>query len=269
VGFCMIAIGLAMQVVALSLASISVVQAVAPTGTVLLLVLSHFVLGDRLRRVEYLGIAALVAALVLLLLSLDSHTDQATGSASLPALLAVIVPTTCASFALFLFASRVQGTTQHRRRIKAPLYGLATGLIYGCTALCQKSISTLMQQWGVLAAVPHIFASPAFYLLVAASVLGFLMFQMALQRSTTSVLVPVSSVLSTAYFIIVGDALFHEQLPRAPLSLALRLTSFALLAAGLLALTIVNEVHDPEEESEAPVLSAGAGTSAQEGLGAG
>ena len=63
IGFCTIAAGLVMQVLALSLASISVVQAVAPTGTALLLVLSHIFLGDRLRRAEYFGIAALVVAL--------------------------------------------------------------------------------------------------------------------------------------------------------------------------------------------------------------
>ena len=80
------------------------------------------------------------------------------------------------------------------------------------------------------------------------------MFQMALQRSITSVFVPVSSVMSTAFFIVVGDALFHEHLPRAPLSLSLRLASFVMLAAGLLTLTVVNEVEDPEEEGDAPGL---------------
>jgi len=268
-GFSMIAVGLAMQIVALSLASISVVQAVAPTGTVLLLVLSHFVLGDRLRRAEYFGIAALVAALALLLFSLDSHTDRATGSTDLVALLAVVVPTVCVSFAFFILASRVQGSALHRQRMKAPLYGLASGLIYGCTALCQKSISTLMQRWGIFPAVPHIIESPPFYLLLATSVLGFLMFQMALQRSVTSVLAPVSSVLSTAYFIIVGDALFHEQLPRSPLSLSLRLASFALLATGLLALTIVNERGGAEPEGDDSLLGARAGTLAQDELGRG
>src|SRR3984885_563659 len=62
-GFCIVALGLVVQVVALSVASISVVQAVAPTGTALLLVLSHVFLGDRLRRAEYVGIGALVVAL--------------------------------------------------------------------------------------------------------------------------------------------------------------------------------------------------------------
>jgi PAS domain S-box-containing protein len=253
-GFSMIAIGLAVQVLALSLASISVVQAVAPTGTVLLLVLSHIFLGDRLRRMEYAGIAALVVALGLLVLSLDPHADRATGSTTLSALLAVTIPAMSASFALFAFASHTHGSDQHRKRVKAPIYGLATGLLYGCAALDMKAVSTLMQRWGVVPAIPRIVESPVLYLLLLTTVLAFLMFQLALQRSITSVLVPVSSVLSTGFFMIVGDALFHQHLPRAPLSLSLRLASFALLAVGLFAVTAVNEAHPAEEsEREIPV----------------
>lgn len=251
-GFSMIAAGLILQVLALSLASISVVQAVAPTGTVLLLLLSHFVLGDRLRRAEYVGIGALVAALGLLLFSLDSHSDQATGSAQVSTLLAITIPTACASFVCFVWASRVRGAAGHSRKVRAPIYGVATGLLYGCAALDMKSISTLVQHWGVGRALPHIVVAPVFYLFLATTVLAFLMFQMALQRSITSVLVPVSSVLSTAYFIIVGDALFHEHLPSAPLSLSLRLASFGLLAFGLLCLTVVNERQPPELEGADP-----------------
>jgi PAS domain S-box-containing protein len=246
IGFVTIAAGLVMQVVALSLASISVVQAVAPTGTVLLLVLSHLFLGDRLRRSEYFGIAALVLALGLLVLSLDSTSDQATGSANLSALIAVTIPTLCASLSCFVVASRVRGSVQHRRRLQAPLYGLATGLLYGGAALDMKSMSTHIQGSGVVRAVSQIAVSPVFYLFLATSLLAFLMFQMALQRSITSVLVPVSSVLSTAFFILVGDALFHEHLPRAPLSLSLRLASFAMLGVGLLTLTVANEAEGAE-----------------------
>ena len=259
-GFSLIAASIVSQMLALSLASISVVQAVAPTGTVLLLVLSHILLGDRLRRAEYFGIGALLAALCLLLFSLDPRSDLATGSADLSALLVVSGVTICVSVLCFAVASQLQGSAEYRKKLKAPLYGLAAGLLYGCAALDTKSMSTLMQRWGVIAAIPQILSSPVFYMFLATATLAFLMFQMALQRSTTSVFVPVSSVLSTAYFMIVGDALFHEHLPAAPLSLSLRLASFALLAVGLLALTVVNEGQSAEGESDVAVLGADAAT---------
>jgi drug/metabolite transporter (DMT)-like permease len=251
-GFSMIAAGLVIQLMALSLASISVVQAVAPAGTVLLLVLSHVFLGDRLRRAEYVGIGALVAAFVLLMFSINANSDRATGSARISMLLAITLPTICLS--LFCFASANRGSV-HRAR--APLNGLATGLLYGCAALDMKWLSTLVQRLGVGRAVPHILVSPVFYMFLGTSVLAFLMFQFALQRSVTSVLVPVSSLLSTAFFIVVGDALFHEHLPTASLSLALRLASFACLAFGLLSLAGVKQPKRPDRQRETTGLDAG------------
>jgi drug/metabolite transporter (DMT)-like permease len=242
-GFVLIALGLGMQLVALSLASISIVQAVAPVGTILLLVASHFVFGDRLGRYEYAGIIALVVALGLLALSLDPNSDRATGTASLTALLAVSIPTVALSFGLFFMADQIRGSKRRRDQLRAPLYGLATGLLYGAASLDMKSVSTLVQHWGIVLAVPHILDAPSFYLFVVTSVTGFFMFQMALQRTITSVLVPVSGVFSTAYFVVIGNALFHERLPSAAFPLAMRLASFTMLVVGFCALAIVKEVE--------------------------
>ena len=52
-GCCLLLGGLVCQGLALSLAPISVAQPIFASGIVLLLVLSHFVLHDRLRRVEW------------------------------------------------------------------------------------------------------------------------------------------------------------------------------------------------------------------------
>jgi drug/metabolite transporter (DMT)-like permease len=240
-GFVLIAVGLGMQVLALSLASISIVQAVAPTGTVLLLVLSHFVFGDRLGRYEYMGIGALVVALALLVLSLDSRSDRATGSTSAITLLAIAIPTVALSFGLFFTMSRLHRSTRHDQQSRSPWYGVATGLLYGAAALDMKALSTIVQHRGVVRAIPHIVEAPALYLYLVTTVLGFFMFQMALQRTITSVLVPVSSILSTAYFIIIGNVLFHEHLPSAALPLALRLASFTMLVVGLGALAASKE----------------------------
>ena len=104
-------LGLVMQVLALSLASISVVQAVAPTGTALLLVLSHIFLGDRLRRAEYFGIAALVVALGLLRAFAGFAFGPGHRINDLSALLAVTIPTVCGSCRASSVAGRVQGGT--------------------------------------------------------------------------------------------------------------------------------------------------------------
>jgi drug/metabolite transporter (DMT)-like permease len=246
-GFALILVGLITQVLALSLASISIVQAVSPVGTVLLLVLSHFILGDKLGRLEYLGIAALVVGLVLLTLSLDTHTDRAGGSISLARLLGVTIPAVLVGFIVFRIADRLPGSAS-RQRLRAPVYGLATGLLYGTAALGMKSLSTSVQRLGFFHAVPHLLEAAFLYVFILTSVLGFVMFQTALQRTITSVLVPVNSASSTVFFIVVGTALFHERLPASATSLALRLAAFATIAAGLGALIAVGEVEVLEQD---------------------
>jgi drug/metabolite transporter (DMT)-like permease len=250
VGFAIIAAGLVMQVLALTLASISIVQAVSPIGTILLLVASHFAFGDRLGRYEYAGITALILALGLLALSLDPKSDQATGATGLSGLLIVSIPTVIGAFGLFFLADWIRGSDRRRDQLRAPLYGLATGLLYGAASLDMKAVSTIVQHWGLVRSIPHVLDAPATYLFIVTSITGFFMFQMSLQRTITSVLVPVSGVFSTAYFILIGNALFHEHLPSAAFPLAMRLSSFAVLAVGLGALAIVKEV-----ELEHPTIS--------------
>jgi len=85
--------GLVCQGLALSLAPISVAQPIFASGIVLLLVLSHFVLHDRLRPVEWIALATIVIALVLLGLSIDTRVDHAGGPARLAYLLLAAIPT--------------------------------------------------------------------------------------------------------------------------------------------------------------------------------
>jgi drug/metabolite transporter (DMT)-like permease len=241
-GFVLLLAGLATQVVALSLAPISLVQVVLASGIVLLLVLSHLFLGDRLGRRDSLGIGAIGIALVLLGLSVDSHADHANASGSLAALLAAAVPAAAAAGVLFLAAERLDGASQRRTRLRTPLFATASGLLYGVAALAVKSVSTIVERRGVLAALPHVVASPALYLLVVSSAAGFVIFQTALPRSLASVLVPVNTVVSSAYFIVVGTIVFHESLPRATAPLVLRVLAFAAIVAGLGALSLGREV---------------------------
>ena len=83
----------AARVLALSLAPLSVAQPIFASGIVLLLVLSHFVLHDRLGRLEWVGVTTIVLALVVLGLSIDPRVDKAGGPASLRDLALAAIPT--------------------------------------------------------------------------------------------------------------------------------------------------------------------------------
>lgn len=243
-GCCLLVGGLACQGVALSLAPISVVQPIFASGIVLLLLLSHFVLGDRLKPVEWLALATIVGALVLLGLSVDTRVDQAGGPARFLDLLFAAIPTCVVAIAVFVVADRAHQSTRRMRKLRGPLFGIAAGLFYGVAGIGLKSSATYVQRWGLIGAVPRLVASPDLYLLACAMVTGLVLFQTGLQRCTASVVAPVNIVTSTAYVIGVGTVLFNEHLPTAAGPLALRAAGFAGVVFGLMTLAISGGMSD-------------------------
>jgi drug/metabolite transporter (DMT)-like permease len=260
-GFTLLFFGLGIQVLALTLAPISIVQAVAACGITLFLVLSHFILGERLTRVEYLGIAAILASLLLLGLSVNASDDHVSGSASLAGIFGISVPAMIVGVMLFLLTDRINAATPRRAHLKAPLFGLSSGLLYGTGALALKEVSTIVKHHGLVDGVPRVLISPGLYLYLIATCLGFLVFQTALQRTMASVFVPVNNVTSSAFFIVLGTMLFHERLPSAETPFLLRLGSFALILVGLVILALGKRSTAPEqptvpveEELEVPAV---------------
>lgn len=248
-GFVLLVVGLATQVLALSLAPISLVQGVAASGIVLLLVLSHFVLGDRLGRFEYLGIAAVGVALACFGLSVDSHADQASSLGTLTGLVFGAAPGVLAGFLFFFAAERIRGSSLRRVRLRTPMFATASGLLYGVAALGLKAVSTIVERRGLIASIPHILVSPALYLFIVSASLGFLLFQTALPMSLASILVPINNVIASAYFIVVGTVVFHEHLPSATGPLIFRLMGFTAIVFGLGALAMggeIGHVHDQQ-----------------------
>lgn len=228
-GFTSLLAGLCCQVVALSLAPIAVVQPVFASGIALLVVLSTVVLGERLRRSEWAGLAAVAVALVLVGLSLGSGSDRVGLAGSLDKVAAFAVPTVVAAVMAFVAATRLP-------RGGAALYGVSAGLLYGVATLGLKGVSTIIDTHGLLPAVPAVLASPDPYVVVMFSVLGLLAFQTGLQRCRVSVVAPVSNVVSSAYLVAVGTVIFGERLPSDPARLALRLAGFAGILVGMVVL---------------------------------
>ena len=264
-GFVLLVVGLGTQVLALTVAPIDIVQAIAACGISLFLVMSHFVLRERLSKFEYVGIAAILISLLLLGFSVDAQDDLVTSSTSGVRVFLVAVPTLVGALVLFALTDRIRVSSVRRAHLKAPLFGISSGLLYGVAGLGVKEVSTIVKQYGLVDATPRVLASPGFYLFLGSTALGFLVFQTALQRTTASVFVPVNTVTSSCYFIIAGTVLFHERLPTAAGPLALRLGAFFLILLGLLILaasrSLVSTVSKPEvfdSSSELTSVIAGA-----------
>jgi drug/metabolite transporter (DMT)-like permease len=247
IGFCSMLVGLGLQVVALSLVPISVVQPIFVSGIVVLLVLSHVSLKEHLGRREWAAIALVALALLSISLSLDSTSDQAGTAGAFGSLVAAAVPTIAVAFWLFLLADRLRDGGGRRGAIRAPLFGLASGLMYGVASLATKAVSAIVEKRGVWESIPHVLASPYLYALVATSVFGLLLFQTALQRCPASVVVPISNVVSSVYVVAVGTAIFGEHLPAADWKLTLRVFGFvAVFVSVLLLANAKSQVTEPE-----------------------
>ena len=241
-GFALMLLGLACQTIVLTFEPVSVVQPVLASGIVLVLVLSRLVLRERLGAVEFWCVAAMAVAVILLAAS-AGRAGGAAGHHVNPGWLAVVaIPSVV--IGLLVGASPLRRRT---RTLSAGVcFGIGTGLLYGVAALAIKGLSgILVGHHGDVRLVTGILSSPYLYVLGGCSAAAMLLFQVALQSCRASIVVPVSNVTGSVYFMIAGTWLFHEHLPASPAKLGLRLA--AILVAGFVLVTLSRQaVEEPD-----------------------
>jgi drug/metabolite transporter (DMT)-like permease len=227
-GFTLMLLGLGLQVLALGLAPVTLVQPLIAGGVGVVLVLSRLVLREHLNRTQYLCVAIMAVSVVLLAASAGGASGEVGHQVSAVLLAAVAIPSCLAGLLAGVSALRA-GSRKHRVPVIGISYGFATGMLYGVAALAIKALSgTLLHRHGVAGTVIALLSSPYLYVMAACSALGLLFFQTALQRCRISIVAPVSNVLGSIYFMVVGTWMFHEKLPTDPGQLALRLGGIAI-----------------------------------------
>jgi drug/metabolite transporter (DMT)-like permease len=240
-GFALMLTGLACQVIVLTFEPVSVVQPVLASGVALVLVLSRVVLRERLGGAEAWCVGVMAGSVVLLAFSAGG-TGSETGHSSSPGLMAaVIVPSVLlgvvvAAAPLRVFSGRPAG--RHRAPATGICFGLGTGLLYGVASLATKGLSDILSGHHSLAGLAAgIVTSPYLYVLGGCSAAALLLYQAALQACRASILIPVSSVASSVYFVLAGTWLFHEHIPADPVKLGLRVAGIALAGVVLVVLS--------------------------------
>ena len=251
-GFALMLLGLACQTIVLTFEPVSVVQPVLATGVVLVLILSRLVLRERLGATELRCVAAMAVAVILLAAS-TGGTGAGAGHHAVPAwMAAVMIPSAAAG--LLVAASPVRRRAGgHRASAAAVSFGVGTGLLYGVAALAIKGLSAVLTgHHGAASLAAGVLASPYLYVLGASSAAGMLLYQAGLQSCRASILVPVSTVTGSVYFMIAGTLLFHEHLPHGPVKLALRLAAIAV--AGFVVVTLSRQAPDRAPAETGPVI---------------
>ena len=239
-GFALMLFGLACQIIVLTFEPVSVVQPVLASGVALVLVLSRLVLRERLGAVELWCVGALAVCVILLAASASGTGTGAGHNANPGWMAAVTIPSIV--IGLLVAASPLRGRSRrHRAPTTGVCFGIGTGLLYGVAALAIKALSgILVDNHGAASIAVGIVSSPYLYVLAGCSAAAMLFYQVALQSCRASIVVPVSNVTGSVYFLIAGTWLFHEHLPAGPAKLGLRLAAIAV--AGFVLVTLSRQV---------------------------
>jgi drug/metabolite transporter (DMT)-like permease len=244
-GFALMLCGLAFQVLALMSAPVTVVQPVLASGVAVVLILSRLVLHERLGTREYLCVAGMAVCVVLLALSDSGRAAGGAGRSAAPLPVALVaIPTCLVGLAIGGRALRaIRG--KHRTTTVGLSFGIATGLLYGVAAIAIKALSaSLVHPRSALAVIVTVASSPYLYVMAACSAAALVLFQTALQRCPASIVVPVSNLTGSIYFMGAGSWLFAERLPASGPALGLRITGI-VLAAGVVFLMSRQAATEP------------------------
>jgi drug/metabolite transporter (DMT)-like permease len=236
-GFALMLTGLACQTVVLTFEPVSIVQPVLASGVALVLVLSRLVLRERLGGAETWCVAVIACSVVMLALSATGTGTEAGHRASPGWVAAVMIPSAVLGVLVASTSLRAR-TRKHGAPATGVGFGIGTGLLYGVATLSIKALSGILvgHHTGV-GIVIGVLSSPYLYVLAGCLGVAMLLFQAALQACRASIVVPVSSVLSSAYVVIAGTWLFHEHLPASPVRLGLRLAGIVLATLVLVLLS--------------------------------
>lgn len=216
--------GFLLEVVALGAAPFVLVQPVIAAGVVVLVVGGAWILDERLSRRGVSGVVAIAGAGGLLAVAFRSGAQLGTpatdgeqvGAAAVA--VAIVV-------SLLVVAAR-------RRRPAALALATAAGVLYGVASISTRQVGLVLDPL-TGAAVRHLLASPAPYLLAVLSIGAIGLLQRALQAGAAVVVFPVLTGVSALVPIVLGVAMLQERIDApGPFAVAL-----ALLALGLIAVS--------------------------------
>lgn len=238
VGFVAMLAGLVLQVGALTLAPVSVVQPVLAAGLVGLVVAGGPVLGERLHWRQRAALILVIAAVVAIAVSSQPGARLAR-SVSADRFAALALPVACLAIvaaAAGLSSSRRGGRPVPPAWTAAALAG-AAGLLYGLGAVAEKAVATDVVGRGIYSGLLESLGSAYPWVFVAVTLAGMVVFQVALQAHPASMVATVSNVVSSVCALAGASMIFGELLlPHGWWSVA-RFAGFAgvVAALGLLA----------------------------------
>ncbi|HTR69473.1 MAG TPA: hypothetical protein VMH41_04530 [Mycobacteriales bacterium] len=240
-GLALDAVGFGLSFAALHTLPLFTVEAIVASSLAVTAVLAVAVLHVHASLMEWLAVGSVTVGLIFLGLSASPEAS---------------VHLTTFDRALLVISVAVLGvvafTAARRRRVPrrgdAWVLGMLTGLMFGGAGIGARMLRTPSAWWRVV-------LDPAFYAMALAGLLGLLLYAMALQRATVTVVQSAVVVTETLMPAAVGILALGDR--PAPGRTTIAALGFAMTVLGALALARYAEV--PQRDGE-PLPSAALGT---------
>jgi drug/metabolite transporter (DMT)-like permease len=205
---------------ALSLAPLSIVQAVLSGGLVFLAVFAERFFGFHLGRRQWIGVTITAAGLVVI--GLTSAGAEDSGRASLAALIAI----EGAIFAVVLALMRISTRRHLLPRAEGLILGAAAGALFGVSDIALKYLTHAPP--GPLLGV----VSPWALTALVAGVIAFFASARSLQIGDGVEVIALTSVAANLVAILGGIVVFHEPIGSGSVEIGARFAAFCLVIAG-------------------------------------
>jgi multidrug transporter EmrE-like cation transporter len=245
IGWGVAAVAFALHVAALTLAPISIGQAVLAGGLVFLAVLAERFFGFELGRRQWTGIGLVAVSLTLLTLTGGGGGGGAHSGYSLAGM--IVFEGVAVGVGLLLVFSHL---IERIRAQPGVLLGVAAGLGFGISDVAIKALS------GDLDSGPIGLLSPWSVIIVTAAVFSFYASARSLQIGDGVAVIAVTSVAANLSTILAGLAVFGDRLGNDAVVIGMRLVAFALILVGSALIPAPVRAGEALEESAVELESA-------------
>jgi drug/metabolite transporter (DMT)-like permease len=228
----------ALHVGALSLAPLSVVQAVLSAGLVFLAVLAERFFGFRLGRRQWTGLIITAAGLAVIGITQGAQPNNPPGYA-----LAALIIIEGGVLLLATGLAAMSGRLSVLQAREGLLLGIAAGALFGVSDIALKFLTHAVQD-GLLELI-----SPWTFAALAASVIAFYTSARGLQIGPGVEVIALTSVAANLVAIVGGVLIFRDSIGNGAVAIAGRMIAFGLVIAGAALIPAPVRIADPHGES--------------------
>ena len=231
------------HVAAISLAPLSVVQAVLSGGVALLAVMAEKMFGLKTTPRQWWGLAMTALGLILLVSTMPG-TDGAHSAFSEPALIAFELGLFGVG-ALLIMGPRLGGPAEHHGIMLAA----ASGILFGVCNVAVKALSGMVGDAGIVGLV-----SPWLLLAAAGSATAFYASARSLQDGDAVPVIAITGTAANISCIAGGIIVFGDPMPSDALGIAIQATAFVMVIVA--SALMPAPVRAAQQSAAAPAASA-------------